>query len=152
MEDHSIFSSGDLVAALIHLLTLRLGTKALETVVSSCLGCVCVDVLCCIHNAVISYTAGWLQEAACFGRLHHHGFRHGAGLTHGHWKRGVMGLFSYCISDKHLQQVKLWLLQMIKNITRQKPQVHTQSSGSISKYCVRCFCEKAQKISSGTER
>lgn len=74
----------------IHLLTPRTGTRALETAVSRCPGPVCADLLRCIHNAVIeggcavSYTAGRLQEAACSGRLHHRGFRHGGGLTHGH--------------------------------------------------------------------
>lgn len=136
----------------VHLLTLRLGTKALETVMSRCLGCVCVDVLCCIRNAVIkggcdvSCTAGWLQEVACFGRLHHHGLRHGGGLAHGHWKREERrGFFSYCILVVDACQTKkLWLLQMMKKITRHKPHVH---SGSISQYCVRCICKKATTVS-----
>lgn len=72
--------------------------------------CVCVDLLCCIHDGVIeggsavSHAAGWLQEAARTGGLHHRGLRHGAGFTRSHWERGVTRLIS--VPDKHMSKQK----------------------------------------------
>lgn len=72
--------------------------------------CVCVHLLCCIHDGVIeggsavSHAAGWLQEAARTGGLNHRGLRHGAGFTRSHWERGVTRLIS--VPDKHMSKQK----------------------------------------------